>query len=279
MGSAFECLGEHALGGAKVPGLDQGRPQFGKKGEPLAHILSPDLGSAFADELKARADLTVAEHELKRQREMYAVRASSQKDFQTAEDNYARAKAEYDRAEQKTRLLRAGARAGANQQFVLRSPIDGDVIARAANPGVEVQGAYAGGGNLLELFTVGSIGDLWLISDVYEADLPYVRTGAAVDLSVSAWPGRTFHGTVDWVSDTLDPVLRTAKVRCVLGNAEALLRPEMYGVVRITAPTRHAVTVPRNAVLRLGGNHAVDSGVHRSVRRSGNQRSAHRQNR
>ena len=223
-----------------------------KKGEPLAHILSPDLGSAFADELKARADLTVAEHELKRQREMYAVRASSQKDFQMAEDNYARAKAEYDRAEQKTRLLRAGARAGANQQFVLRSPIDGDVIARAANPGLEVQGAYAGGGNLLELFTVGSIGDLWLISDVYEADLPYVRTGAAVDLSVSAWPGRTFHGTVDWVSDTLDPVLRTAKVRCVLGNAEGLLRPEMYGVVRITAPTRHAVTVPRDAVLRLG---------------------------
>jgi cobalt-zinc-cadmium efflux system membrane fusion protein len=87
---------------------------------------------------------------------------------------------------------------------------------------------------------------------VYEADLPYVRTGAAVELSVSAWPGRTFHGTVDWVSDTLDPVLRTAKVRCVLGNAEGLLRPEMYGVVRITAPTRHAVTVPRDAVLRLG---------------------------
>jgi cobalt-zinc-cadmium efflux system membrane fusion protein len=223
-----------------------------KKGDPLAHILSPDLGSAFADELKARADLTVAEHELTRQREMYAVRASSQKDFQAAEDNYGRAKAEYDRAEQKTRLLRAGARAGVNQQFVLRSPIDGDVIARAANPGVEVQGAYAGGGNMLELFTVGSIGDLWLISDVYEADLPYVRTGAAVELSVSAWPGRTFHGTVDWVSDTLDPVLRTAKVRCVLGNAEGLLRPEMYGVVRITAPTRHAVTVPRDAVLRLG---------------------------
>src|SRR6202165_6288945 len=42
MGSAFECLGKHALGGAKVPGLDQGRPQFGKKGEPLAAVGGED---------------------------------------------------------------------------------------------------------------------------------------------------------------------------------------------------------------------------------------------
>lgn len=222
------------------------------KGAPLAQILSPDLGTAFADELKAKADLTAARHEVVRQRELFAVHASAQKDLEAAEDNFGKAEAEYQRAEQKTRLLRAGALDSVSQRFVLRSPMDGLVVARLANPGLEVQGAYAGGGNLQELFTVGRIDDVWLLGDVYESDLPYVRPQAAVELTLPAYPGRTFHGTVDWVSDTLDPVLRTAKVRCVLANPDGLLRPEMYGVARIAAPTRHAVTVPRDALLRLG---------------------------
>ena len=226
--------------------------QHVQKGAALARILSPDLGSAAADELKARADQLQAGHELNRQREMYAVHASSQRDFEVAEDNFARAQAEYARAAEKTKLLRQGALDAVTQEYVVRSPIEGMVISRGASPGAEVQGAYAGGGNLAELFTIGSIEDLWLLGDVYEADLHSVKAGAAVTLSVSAYPGRTFSGTVDWVSDTLDPVLRTEKVRCVLKNQSGLLRPEMYEAVTIAAPVRRAVTVPRDALLRLG---------------------------
>jgi len=228
-----------------------------KKGAPLAIFLSPDLGSAFSDEFKAKADLIAAQHEVKRQREMYALKASSERDLEAAEDNYGRAKAEYDRAAQKTRLLREGAVNSVSQEFVLRSPIDGDVVARMANPGLEVQGQYSGASNVVELFTIGRIDPLWLLGDVYEADLPHVKPGAELEVQVSAYPGRTFRGTVDWISDTLDPLQRTAKVRCVLKNPEGLLRPEMYGVVNIAAPTRQAVTVPRDAVLRDGDETVV----------------------
>ena len=228
-----------------------------KKGAPLATILSQDVGSAFSDELKARADLVAAEHEVKRQREMYIEKASAQRDLEGAEDNYGRAKAEYDRAAQKSQLLREGAVDAVSQEFLLRSPIEGDVVARMANPGLEVQGQYSGASNVVELFTIGKIDQLWLLGDVYESDLPYVKPGAELQVEVSAYPGRTFKGTVDWVSDTLDPVLRTAKVRCVLDNSEGLLRPEMYGVVKIAAPVRQALTVPRDAVLRDGDETVV----------------------
>ena len=228
-----------------------------KKGAPLATILSPDVGSAFSDELKARADLVAAEHEVKRQREMYVEKASSQRDLEAAEDNYGKAKAEYDRAAQKSQLLRQGAIDAVSQEYLLRSPIEGDVVARMANPGLEVQGQYSGAGNVVELFTVGKIDRLWLIGDVYEADLPYIKTGAELNVQVSAYPARTFRGTVDWVSDTVDPVMRTAKVRCVLDNSDGLLRPEMYGVVQIAAPVRQALTVPRDAVLRDGDETVV----------------------
>lgn len=222
------------------------------KGAPLAVILSPDLGSAFSDELKAKADLTAAEHEMSRQRELHAVKASSDRDLQVAEDNYNRSKAEYARAAEKTRLLREGARNAMTQEFVLHSPIAGDVIARNANPGLEVQGQYSAGSSVPELFTVGSIDDLWLVGDVYESDLPLVKQGASVELRVAAYPDRVFSGRVDWISDIVDPALRTVKVRCILNNEDHLLRPEIYGVVTIAAPARRAVTIPREALLRLG---------------------------
>jgi len=228
-----------------------------KKGDPLAIVLSPDLGSAFSDELKAKADLVAAEHERDRQREMYALKASAERDLEAAQDNYDRAQAEYERAEQKTRLLREGALNSVSQEYVLRSPIDGQVIARMANPGLQVQGQYAGAGNPVELFTIGKIDPIWLLGDVYEVDLPYVKVGSELTLQVTGYPGRVFHGKVDWISDTLDPVLRTAKVRCVLANAGGLLRPEMYGVASIAAPRRPTVAVPRDAVLRLGDETVV----------------------
>jgi cobalt-zinc-cadmium efflux system membrane fusion protein len=222
------------------------------KGDPLAVLLSQDLGSAFSDELKARADLIAVEHEVARQREMFALHAGSRRDLESAEDNYRRAKAEHERAQQKARLLRARGASEVSQEFVLRSPMDGEVVARNANPGVQVQGQYSAGGNVVELFTVGRIEVLNLFGEVYEVDLPSVRRGAEVELAVAAYPGRVFHGRVDWISDTLDPVMRTAKVRCVLQNREGLLRPEMYESARIAAPGRRAVTMPREALLRLG---------------------------
>ncbi len=223
-----------------------------RKGDPLAVLLSQDLGSAFSDELKAKADLIAAGHEVSRQREMVALQASSRRDLEVAEDNFNRAKAEHERAAQKVRLLRARGADGVSQEFVLRSPMDGEVLARNANPGVQVQGQYSAGPNVVELFTIGRIDELYLMGEVYEVDLPSVRRGAEVELEVAAYPGRTFRGRVDWISDVLDPVLRTAKVRCVLQNRDRLLRPEMYELVKIATPGRHAVAVPREALLRLG---------------------------
>jgi len=222
------------------------------QGDPLAVLQSQDLGSAFSDELKAKADVIAAEHEVRRQRELIEAQATSKRDLEAAEDNERRARAELERASQKARLLRSRGVDEVTQEFVLRSPLEGEVLARNANPGVQVQGQYSAGGNVLELFTIGRIEELYLMAEVYEVDLPSVRRGAEVILTVSAYPGQTFRGRVDWISDVLDPVLRTAKVRCALQNRERLLRPEMYGTVSIAAPGRHAVAVPREALLRLG---------------------------
>ncbi|HVZ71972.1 MAG TPA: efflux RND transporter periplasmic adaptor subunit [Polyangia bacterium] len=228
-----------------------------RKGTPLLALSSPDVGQFVADVVKAEASLTAAEHEYQRQKDLYAyaapVHAGTLKDLEAAEDAWRKARAEADRAREKARLLQAGSVDAVTQDYVLRSPIDGEVIARTASPGLEVQGQYTIGGNVAELFTIGAVDKLWLLGDVYEMDRPRVNEGDEVVLRLGG-ADKTFHGVVDWVSDVLDPVLHTARVRCVIDNPERLLRPEMYEAVKISVPAKDVLAVPRQAVLRLGSD-------------------------
>jgi cobalt-zinc-cadmium efflux system membrane fusion protein len=222
-----------------------------KKGQLLATIESPDIGNAVSDENKAEADLIAAEHDYRRQRELMAESATSQAVLEQSEDNWRKAKAELERARQKAFLLRAGGVDVVTQTYRLVSPIDGEVLARNINPGIEVQGQYASG-SAQELFTIGRFDAVWVIADLYEIDLAHVRVGSPVAVSVVSYKDETFAGTVDWVSGMLDPTTRTAKVRCVLVNADRKLRPEMYATARISVDRKSVLAIPRNALLRLG---------------------------
>ena len=221
------------------------------KGDPLAIIQSPDVGSAVSDYAKAQAALAAAERDYQRQRDLFAAHAAAERDLENAESNARQARAERDRAEEKARLLGGGKLSGVTQEFVLRAPIAGEVIARAANPGVEVQGQYSGG-TAVELYTVGELGRVWVLADVFEADLARIRVGSPVAVEVISSPGRRFEGRVDWISAAIDPATRTAKVRCTIDNSDRLLRPEMYATVSIAVPGRRALAIPRGAVLRQG---------------------------
>ncbi|MEO8796483.1 MAG: efflux RND transporter periplasmic adaptor subunit [Polyangiaceae bacterium] len=225
-----------------------------KKGQELAVLDSPDISLASSDVGKAQADLTAAQHDFERQKDLYQQHAASQKDFEQSEDSYQKAKAEYDRARAKSSLFAAGgggAGGVVSQGYALRAPIDGTVIARNVSPGVEVQGQYAGGA-AVELFTVGEVDEVWIVADVFEMDVARVHVGQKATVHVQAYADKTFEGKIDYVSGTLDPQTRTAKVRCTFANKDNLLKPEMYATVAISVDQRKALAIPRPAVLRLG---------------------------
>ena len=221
------------------------------EGDALAVIDSPDLGSAMSDLAKAKADLAAARRDWQRMKELYEAHAGAERDYEAAEDRFRQAKAEQERAEAKVRLLDAGADGRVTQEYTLRAPIAGEVVARMANPGMEVQGQYSVG-SAVELYTVGSGDRLWALADVYETDLPRVRLGAPVVVHVVSFPERVFQGRVDWISGALDPSSRTTRIRCVLDNRDGALRPEMYATVTVAVPGRKALALPRTALYRIG---------------------------
>jgi cobalt-zinc-cadmium efflux system membrane fusion protein len=227
-----------------------------KKGAPLATIESPDVGNAFADLDKAQADLIASEHEARRQQELFEAHAGSERDFETAQDNFRKARAEVERARQKARLFRGSSADKVSQEFTLRAPIDGEVIARNVNPGAEVLGQYSGG-SAVELFTVGELDTVWVFADVFEMDLAKVKRGAPVSVKVVAYPDKVFSGQVDWISDALDPTARTVRVRCSIPNPGRELKPEMYATVTIMVDAPPVAAIPRSAILRIGDQTVV----------------------
>jgi cobalt-zinc-cadmium efflux system membrane fusion protein len=226
-----------------------------RKGDPLALLESPDLGVATSDLNKAGADLTAAEHDYARQKQLFEGKAASQAALEQSQDAWRKTKAEFERARRKVELLHSPGH-GVTQYYPLTSPIDGDVIARNVNPGIEVQGMYSGGTSP-ELFTVGSLDDVWLFADIYEIDLARVKAGARVEVSVMGLSRAPIAGTIDWVSDALDPQTRTARLRCTLQNPDGLLKPEMYATVRVSVAPVQALAVPRSSLMHLGGQALV----------------------
>ena len=233
----------------RVTAIEAQPGQRVKKGDTLAIIDSPDMGSAFSDMEKANADFTSAEKEFRRQKELFDVHAGSQRDLESAQGNYSKARAELDRARKKAHLLRGGGGKGM-ESYTLRAPIAGEVIARNVNPGTEVQGQYSGG-SVLELFTIGELDTVWAMADLFELDLGRVKTGSECLVKAVAYPDKVFAGVADWVSDALDPTTRTAKVRCKLKNADHLLKPEMFVTSSISVDRQRALALPRSAILRL----------------------------
>jgi len=108
------------------------------------------------------------------------------------------------------------------------------------------------GGAAAELFTIGELDPIWIVSEVYEVDVPRVKLQAVVETELIAYANRKFEGHVDWISETLDPSTRTARVRAAVPNPKRELKPEMYATVTIHVPGEVALTIPRDAVLHFG---------------------------
>ena len=226
-----------------------------RKGAPLLTLDSADVGMAAADVGKAEADLQAAERELRRQRELVEAHAGAQRDLDAAQAARDRAAAELARARQRARLFRLGTDR-VSQTVTLRSPIDGEVVARAVAPGMEIAG-QSSGGTSPELFTVGDLDEVWAIADVFEMDLSRVRRNASAGVKVVAYPDRVFAGHVDWISPVLDPQTRSARVRVSLRNSGHELLPEMYATLSISTPPQTALAVPRTALLHIGDQTVV----------------------
>jgi Cu(I)/Ag(I) efflux system membrane fusion protein len=131
------------------------------------------------------------------------------------------------------------------RDVIIRSPVNGVVLTKNAIQGTRVMPTNM-------LYEIGDLSRVWILADVYQFDLPYIRLGQTAQVTISSIPGRSWVGRISFVSPTLDEKTRTAKVRLELDNPGGLLRPDMYADVILQEPVGMAVAVPDSAVLQTG---------------------------
>jgi len=91
---------------------------------------------------------------------------------------------------------------------------------------------------------------VWVLANIYQADLADVKMGDMVDVTTDAYPD-IFHGKISFISPALDPTTRTLQARIVVDNKGEKLKKDMYCTVNVTAgEIRNAIAVSDAAVLR-----------------------------
>lgn len=109
----------------------------------------------------------------------------------------------------------------------------------------------------MPLYTIVDLSQVWVDVELREADASSVRQGTGADIELAALPGQLLKGRVSYVSPIVDAATRTIRARVTVSNSERLLKPGMYATVRLSSPSRRALTVPASAVIRTGERNIV----------------------
>jgi membrane fusion protein, heavy metal efflux system len=216
------------------------------KGQLLLKVLSQDIAQAFSDYRQAVADEALAKAQLDRAQVLLDKGAIAKKDEEVAEDAEVKAKVTTETAVEHLRVLGADV-AHPSSVIEIHAPVSGVITDQEVTAAAGVKTLD----NSPNLFTISDLSKVWIICDVYENDMSFVHVGEYADIRLNAYPNVVLKGRVDNIAPTMDPNIRTAKVRLEVDNP-GLLRFGMFVTATFHGMQKeiHA-TVPANAILHL----------------------------
>jgi Cu(I)/Ag(I) efflux system membrane fusion protein len=128
--------------------------------------------------------------------------------------------------------------------------VDGTVLQKAAVRGMRFMAGE-------KLFDIADLSTVWILADIYENEIPFVREGDIARISLSNLPGREFTARVEYIAQTLSGETRTIKVRLSMPNPEGRLKPQMFTNVELKVGLGKRLVVPDDAVLDSGTRRIV----------------------
>lgn len=218
-----------------------------KVGDQLATLTSPDASGYHAELARARVELAAGRDTLKRHEAMVAKGVGREFEKVTAEMRVRDAEERVRAAKRDVDLL--GTSFGGT--VIVTSQIEGTVLRRNASIGAQVDPAGD------PLFEIGNPKDLWVVADVFQDDLPLVKTGAPVDVELTS-ARKIVRGEVVSVGVLLDTAVRRAPVYVAVDPDELTgVKAGMFARAMITADDVDGITVPVNAVLIKDGHKSI----------------------
>lgn len=226
------------------------------KGKPLFSVDSPDLAQACSAAIAAQGVLDVTTAAAERARQLYEIQGVALKDYQQAVSDQQTAEANMKGARDALRIFgKSPAQIDVliksrqvDGRLAVTSPLTGRVTAKTVAAGSLVQPGMA-----IAPYTVADLATKWMLANVAERDVPSLRVGQTVDVSLLAYPGRTFKGRISYVASMLDPMTHRLTVRSEVQDPRNELQPQMLASFRVhTGQAASSVAIPLDGVVREG---------------------------
>ncbi|WP_293665880.1 efflux RND transporter periplasmic adaptor subunit [uncultured Parabacteroides sp.] len=239
-------------------------------GSPIFEISSPTFFETGKDYYQAKQEMELALKSLKREKDLLQNKVGVQKELEEAEVNYELKKKDYENAEAALKVFQINPdELVLGQPLVVRSPIAGEVVKDNI-----VIGQYMKE-DADPVAVIADLNKVWVVAHVKEKDMRLVQALNDVEIRLVGAPERPFTGKIYHISEMLDEDTRSVEVLIECDNSERLMKPAMYGMVKLSDKAAEVVRIPTSAILQeedanyvlvaLGGNNyrkqKVETGV------------------
>jgi len=220
-----------------------------KQGEPMLYVASPDYSQLRTNYLKAKDAYALAQKAYARAQDLYQHHAIAEQNVEQAESVEVQAGGDLASAQAALKVMGiadpdALVKAPPSFEVPVKAPISGLVVEQDVSAGQVIQPGTT------QCFMISDTTTVWVLVNVYQKDLPYVRVGDTVTIQTDTYP-ELFHGRIAYVAASLDPSTRTLQARIETPNPGDKLKKDMYVVATVNAGTiRDAIALPDAAVLR-----------------------------
>jgi len=224
-----------------------------RQAEPMLYVASPDYSQLRTNYLKAKDAYALAQKAYARAEDLYQHHAIAEQNVEQAQSVEVQASGDLASAQAALKVMGitdpdALVKAPPSFEVPVKAPISGLVVEQDVSAGQVIQPGTT------QCFMISDISTVWVLVNVYQKDLPYVRVGDSVDIQTDTYP-EVFHGRIAYVAASLDPSTRTLQARIETPNPGDKLKKDMYVVATVHAGTiRKAIAIPDAAVLRDAEN-------------------------
>jgi cobalt-zinc-cadmium efflux system membrane fusion protein len=224
-----------------------------QRGEPMLYVASPDYSQLRTNYLKAQNAYALAQKANARARDLYEHKAIAEQNLEQAESAEVQAGGDLASAQAALKVMGitdpdALMKAPPSFEVPVRAPISGEVVEQDVSAGQLIQPGST------QCFLISDTSTVWVLVNVYQKDLPYVRVGDTVSIQTDTYPD-VFHGRISYVAASLDPSTRTLQARIETNNPGEKLKKDMFVVTNVNAGTiPNAIALPDAAVLRDSEN-------------------------
>lgn len=243
-----------------------------KIGQPIVQIKSDEISQiqleflekildidANTNELRAQYNLSLQNYN--RERTLYNEKISSRADYEAANAQLRKDKANLDALNIKRNSLinvyrqRLAVYGGSIDNVLktrqiypyvtIKATKNGVLLERKVNPGEIVE-------KNRELFNLADLKTIWLVGYAFEKDSPYLHLGEAVTGTIEERNGASINGVLSYVSPILDSTTKTLEVRADIPNKDFKIKPNMYAEMFVNTGVAHVLAIPTDAVEKFG---------------------------